>query len=57
MSRHWNTSPAIVLFGDRVMSSSLHQDPSYARAFANPEDMEWLAELCAQVNVSFTPPS
>ncbi|MHB8185901.1 MAG: RES domain-containing protein [Dermatophilaceae bacterium] len=57
MSRHWNTSRAIVLFGDRVRSSSLHQDPSYARAFANPEDMEWLAELCAQVEVSFTPPS
>lgn len=57
MSRQVNTSRAIVLFGDRVMSSSLRQDPSYARAFANPEDMEWLAELCAQVKVSFTPPS
>jgi hypothetical protein len=57
MSRHWNTSRAIVLFGDRVRSSSLHQDPSYARAFANPADIEWLAELCAQVKVAFTPPS
>jgi len=57
MSRHWNTSRAIVLFGDRVSSSSLHQDPSYARAFANPVDIEWLAELCARMNVSFMPPS
>lgn len=56
MTRHWNTSRAIVLFGDRVRSSSLHQDPSYARAFANPQDIEWLAELCAHVNVSFIPP-
>lgn len=56
MSRHWNTSRAIVLFGDRVRSSWLHQDPTYARAFANPADIEWLAELCAQVSVSFTPP-
>lgn len=57
MSRHWNTDRAVMLFGDRVDESVLEQDPSFARAFSNPSDIEWLAAFCDSINVAFTPPA
>lgn len=57
MSRHWNTDRAVVLFGDRISARELRQDSGFARAFANPADIEWLAALCEQTRVAFTPPT
>ena len=56
MSRHWNTSRAIVLFGDRVDEAELRLDAGFARAFVNPYDIEWLAEFCDRIDVGFVPP-
>lgn len=57
VSRHWNTSRAVVLFGDRVRERELDVDPGFARAFANPSDLAWLAELCERTRVLLVPPA
>jgi len=56
MSGRWNSSKAVVLFGDRVDPGQLNDVGGYARAFLTPEDFEWLAELCHQVDVEIIPP-
>jgi hypothetical protein len=57
MSRHWNTSPAIVLLGDRVRARDLSTDPDFARAFLNIPDIEWLAAICERAGVLLIPPT
>jgi hypothetical protein len=57
MSRHWNTSEAVVLFGDRISATELVADTGFARAFSNVPDIEWLAALCETIGVGFVPPS
>lgn len=56
MSRHWNTDRAVVLFGDRVSEDDLSRDSEFARAFINPNDLEWLAGLCQRIGIAFAPP-
>jgi len=51
MSRKCNSDRAYVFFGDRVSSDDFEQDDSYARAFANPDDFNWLVDFCAPLHV------
>ncbi len=56
MSRRWNGSPALVLFGDRVDEDTLTINDSLARSFIHPDHFEWLAALGQQVNIQVMPP-
>ena len=56
MSRRWNSSKSIVLFGDRVSRDDLVVDAGYGRVFALPGDFDWLFDLCRTVGVSVAPP-
>ncbi|MHA7281970.1 RES family NAD+ phosphorylase [Arthrobacter sp. TMS2-4] len=48
MSRQLNEAQAFVFFGDdgRVASEDLEPDPSFARSFAVPDDVDWLTDMC-----------
>ncbi|MEH0109795.1 RES family NAD+ phosphorylase [Tersicoccus sp. MR15.9] len=50
-SRRCNDGAAYVLFGDRVASSDLAEDASFARAFLLPHDLGWLRDFCAPLRV------
>lgn len=52
MSRQFNEEQAYVFFGDRVPSADLTIDPGFARAFALPDDIDWLSRMCTPLNVS-----
>ncbi len=52
MSRQQNTEQAFMLFGDRVDPEELEIDPGFARAFALPDDVDWLARMCIPLNVA-----
>jgi len=56
MSRRWNGSKSIVLFGDRVSPDDLTVEAGYGRVFALPGDFDWLFDLCRTVGVSVAPP-
>lgn len=57
MCRHYNTSRAWCLFGDRVPAGALRAEPRHAaaRMFALPADAEWLASLAAAMRVVIRP--
>lgn len=57
MCRHFNSSKAICLFGDRVPADALRPRPGHpdARSFALPEDAEWLARLALDMWVTIRP--
>lgn len=57
MCRHFNSSLAICLFGDRIGEHTLAARPTdpQARAFALPVDAEWLASLAWAVRVVLRP--
>lgn len=57
MSRHYNSSAAICLFGDRVPDGSLLAQPEHdqCRMFALPTDAEWLASVAAAIRVVTRP--
>jgi len=56
MSRRWNSSKSIVLFGDRVSRCDLAVQAGHGRVFALPSDFDWLFDLCRTVGVSVAPP-
>ena len=56
MSRRWNSSKSIVLFGDRVSRDDLAVQADHGRVFALPSDFDWLFDLCRTVGVSVAPP-
>lgn len=51
MSRRCNSDRAYVIFGDRVMSDDIEQDPGYGRIFGTGSDLDWLIDWCATVRV------
>lgn len=57
MCRHYNSSMAVCLFGDRVAARDLRVDPAHAetRAFIVPRDAEWLARLAFDMRVVVRP--
>lgn len=59
MSRHHDTSKAYVFF-QRIETSSdfeVHQDQGEVKAFAFPQDLNWLTRLLAPLNVTISDPS
>lgn len=56
MSARWNTSQAVLLFGDRVDSSDLRVEQENSRDFLIPSDREWLLPLLASVQVAALAP-
>ncbi len=56
MSKRCNNARAFVLFGDRLTSSDLVIDVTYARLFATGPDRDWLTEICASVQVGILAP-
>lgn len=52
MSRHCNSDQAYVFFGDRVATGDLAIDEDFARAFALPDDADWLTRMCAPLNIA-----
>ncbi|HEY8295315.1 MAG TPA: RES family NAD+ phosphorylase, partial [Micrococcaceae bacterium] len=52
MSRRCNTERAYMFFGDRVGSADLVIDPDFARAFALPDDIDWLTRMCVPLRVA-----
>ena len=57
MSRHFNTSKALCLFGQRLGPTALRtlDKDTRARVFAVPDDAEWLAEVAASIRVTLRP--
>lgn len=51
MSARWNTDKAVVLFGDRVPTTSLHVHDAACRDFRRPADEEWLLDLLDSMHV------
>lgn len=51
MSKKCNDSEAYVLFGDRVASSDLEIDPSFARVFLSGSGFDWLVDFCTPLKV------
>lgn len=56
MSARWNSSRAVVLFGDRVSEADLTAVDEASRDFRIPADREWLLGLLGRVNVVALPP-
>lgn len=56
MSARWNSSRAVVLFGDRVSEADLTAVDEASRDFRIPADREWLLGLLDRVNVVALPP-
>lgn len=57
MCRHYNTSKAVCLFGDRLPVGTLHPvaDHDDARVFALPMDSDWLASLAFAMRATIRP--
>lgn len=57
MCRHFNSSKALCLFGDRLPSGTLRPVPDHpeTRSFTLPEDGEWLARLALDMRVTIRP--
>lgn len=57
MSRHYNTSMAVCLFGDRLPTGTLSVEQTHpeTRAFTVPRDAEWLAQLALDMKVVIRP--
>ncbi|PRZ40897.1 hypothetical protein CLV47_11362 [Antricoccus suffuscus] len=57
MCRHYNSSKAFCLFGDRLSRGALQALPGHAstRVFALPSDAEWLASLALAMRVVIRP--
>lgn len=57
LCRHFNSSRALCLFGDRLPEQALRPVPGHpdSRAFALPEDAEWLARLALDMRVVLRP--
>ncbi len=57
MSRHYNSSKALCLFGDRLPEDTfrVHLRHPHARAFSIPQDREWLASLAQAMRVVLRP--
>ncbi|MDQ6659030.1 MAG: RES domain-containing protein [Actinomycetota bacterium] len=55
--RHYNSSEAVCLFGDRLPTGALRVARTHAdtRLFALPEDAEWLASLALAMRVVLRP--
>lgn len=51
MSRQCDTERAYVFFGDRVREDDFAVDPAYGRAFALPNDADWLTRLCSPLRI------
>lgn len=51
MSRQCDTERAYVFFGDRVREDDFVVDPAYGRAFALPNDADWLTRLCSPLRI------
>jgi len=56
MSRRWNSQRAVMLFRDRVKGVELEGVPGMGRDFLLPEDFEWLARLCHELDIAVIPP-
>lgn len=52
MSRQCNTERAYMFFGDRVAASDVEIDTGFARAFALPDDVDWLTRMCLPLRVA-----
>lgn len=57
MCRHFNTSRALCLFGDRISPGALRPLPGHpdSRAFGLPQDAEWLAAIAVSMDVVLRP--
>lgn len=51
MSRQCDTERAYVFFGDRVAEDDFDVDATYGRAFALPDDADWLTRLCTPLRI------
>ena len=51
MSRQCDTEKAYVFFGDRANEDDFEVDPTYGRAFALPNDADWLTRLCSPLRI------
>ena len=51
MSWQCDTEKAYVFFGDRANQDDFEVDPTYGRAFALPDDADWLTRLCTPLRI------